>query len=152
MLFSIICTTLSSDFWFWCYFVMKKMILIRRLWQDGSVIGVLSMENSKTDEQLLQMSKSWEIVGKSSIIQCDDGLMLIYYLFVYLWILCVFSLSFWHVNFGWIFIIMVCKNFPLNFSPFDILVYVTQIISETKESLLQHSVNTWYIAQTMVHT
>ncbi|QCD92386.1 carbamoyl-phosphate synthase small subunit [Vigna unguiculata] len=36
-----------------------------RLSQDGSLIGVFSMENSKIDEQLLQMSKSWDIVGKS---------------------------------------------------------------------------------------
>lgn len=38
--------------------------ITRRLRQDGSLIGVLSTDNTKTDEQLLQMSKSWDIVGK----------------------------------------------------------------------------------------
>jgi len=38
--------------------------ITRRLRQDGSLIGVLSTDDSKTDEQLLQMSKSWDIVGK----------------------------------------------------------------------------------------
>lgn len=38
--------------------------ITRRLREDGSLIGVLSTDNSKTDEELLQMSKSWDIVGK----------------------------------------------------------------------------------------
>ncbi|CAL0305293.1 unnamed protein product [Lupinus luteus] len=37
--------------------------ITRRLRQDGSLIGVLSTDNSKTDEELLQMSQSWDIVG-----------------------------------------------------------------------------------------
>nr|ACM47218.1 plastid carbamoylphosphate synthetase small subunit 1 [Medicago truncatula] len=37
--------------------------ITRRLREDGSLIGVLSTDNSKTDEELLQMSKSWDIVG-----------------------------------------------------------------------------------------
>ncbi|NP_001312492.1 carbamoyl-phosphate synthase small chain, chloroplastic-like [Nicotiana tabacum] len=37
--------------------------ITRRLRQDGSLIGVLSTENSKTDEELLEMSRTWDIVG-----------------------------------------------------------------------------------------
>ncbi|XP_061363484.1 carbamoyl-phosphate synthase small chain, chloroplastic-like [Gastrolobium bilobum] len=37
--------------------------ITRRLRQDGSLIGILSTDNSKTDEELVQMSKSWDIVG-----------------------------------------------------------------------------------------
>ncbi|CAL0306644.1 unnamed protein product [Lupinus luteus] len=37
--------------------------ITRRLRQDGSLVGVLSTDNSKTDEELLQMSHSWDIVG-----------------------------------------------------------------------------------------
>lgn len=39
--------------------------ITRRLRQDGSLIGVLSTEQSKTDEELLEMSRSWDIVGKN---------------------------------------------------------------------------------------
>jgi len=38
--------------------------ITRRLRQDGSLIGVLSTEESKTDEELLELSRSWDIVGK----------------------------------------------------------------------------------------
>uniref|UniRef100_A0A7N0TSV7 Carbamoyl phosphate synthase small chain, chloroplastic n=1 Tax=Kalanchoe fedtschenkoi TaxID=63787 RepID=A0A7N0TSV7_KALFE len=37
--------------------------ITRRLRQDGSLIGILSTEESRTDEDLLQMSRSWDIVG-----------------------------------------------------------------------------------------
>ncbi|KAK8566151.1 hypothetical protein V6N13_021221 [Hibiscus sabdariffa] len=37
--------------------------ITRRLRQDGSLIGVLSTEQSKSDEELLEMSRSWDIVG-----------------------------------------------------------------------------------------
>ncbi|XP_009610081.1 carbamoyl phosphate synthase small chain, chloroplastic isoform X2 [Nicotiana tomentosiformis] len=37
--------------------------ITRRLRQDGSLIGVLSTENSKSDEELLKMSRTWDIVG-----------------------------------------------------------------------------------------
>ncbi|KAM7513758.1 hypothetical protein LguiA_003341 [Lonicera macranthoides] len=37
--------------------------ITRRLRQDGSLIGVLSTEESKTNEQLLEMSRTWDIVG-----------------------------------------------------------------------------------------
>ncbi|KAI3713308.1 hypothetical protein L1987_71883 [Smallanthus sonchifolius] len=37
--------------------------ITRRLREDGSLIGVLSTEESKTDEQLLEMSRTWDIVG-----------------------------------------------------------------------------------------
>nr|POF16895.1 carbamoyl-phosphate synthase small chain, chloroplastic [Quercus suber] len=33
-----------------------------RLRQDGSLIGVLSTEESKSDEELLELSRSWDIV------------------------------------------------------------------------------------------
>ena len=36
----------------------------RRLRQDGSLISVLSTEESKSDEELLELSHSWDIVGK----------------------------------------------------------------------------------------
>ncbi|KAJ7956972.1 Carbamoyl-phosphate synthase small chain [Quillaja saponaria] len=37
--------------------------ITRRLREDGSLIGVLSTEESKTDEELLKLSRSWDIVG-----------------------------------------------------------------------------------------
>jgi carbamoyl-phosphate synthase small subunit len=37
--------------------------ITRRLRQDGSLIGVLSTEATNTDEELLEMSRSWNIVG-----------------------------------------------------------------------------------------
>ncbi|KAM3269142.1 carbamoyl-phosphate synthase small chain, chloroplastic [Capsicum chacoense] len=37
--------------------------ITRRLREDGSLIGVLSTENSKSDEELLEMSCTWDIVG-----------------------------------------------------------------------------------------
>ncbi|WCJ22586.1 Carbamoyl-phosphate synthase small chain [Euphorbia peplus] len=37
--------------------------ITRRLRQDGSLIGVLSTEPYKTDEELLKMSRSWDIIG-----------------------------------------------------------------------------------------
>ncbi|MED6222932.1 hypothetical protein PIB30_069196 [Stylosanthes scabra] len=37
--------------------------ITRRLRQDGSLIGVLSTDNSKTEQELLQMAQSWDIVG-----------------------------------------------------------------------------------------
>ncbi|KAL5553347.1 hypothetical protein UlMin_040748 [Ulmus minor] len=37
--------------------------ITRRLRQDGSLIGVLSTDESKTVEELLDMSRSWDIVG-----------------------------------------------------------------------------------------
>ena len=41
--------------------------ITRRLRQDGSLIGVLSTEETKTDEELLEMSRSWDIVGKDVV-------------------------------------------------------------------------------------
>lgn len=37
--------------------------ITRRLREDGSLIGVLSTEKSKSDDELLEMSRSWDIVG-----------------------------------------------------------------------------------------
>lgn len=42
--------------------------ITRRLRQDGSLIGVLSTEDSKTDEELLEISRSWDIVGKNYLL------------------------------------------------------------------------------------
>ena len=39
--------------------------ITRRLRQDGNLIGVLSTDNSITDEEPLKMSRSWDIVGKN---------------------------------------------------------------------------------------
>lgn len=39
--------------------------ITRRLRQDGSLIGVLSTEESKTEDELLNMSRTWNIVGES---------------------------------------------------------------------------------------
>ena len=41
--------------------------ITRRLRQDGSLIGVLSTEETKTDEELFEMSRSWDIVGKDAM-------------------------------------------------------------------------------------
>ncbi|CAN4096472.1 unnamed protein product [Withania somnifera] len=37
--------------------------ITRRLREDGSLIGVLSTENSRSDEELLEMSRRWDIEG-----------------------------------------------------------------------------------------
>lgn len=37
--------------------------ITRRLREDGSLIGVLSTEDSKSDQHLLEMARSWDIVG-----------------------------------------------------------------------------------------
>ncbi|XP_059277771.1 carbamoyl-phosphate synthase small chain, chloroplastic-like [Lycium ferocissimum] len=37
--------------------------ITRRLREDGNLIGVLSTDNSKSDEELLEMSRTWDIVG-----------------------------------------------------------------------------------------
>ncbi|XP_057804299.1 carbamoyl-phosphate synthase small chain, chloroplastic-like [Salvia miltiorrhiza] len=47
--------------------------ITRRLRQDGSLIGVLSTEESKTDDELLNMSRTWDIVGVDLIsgVSCE---------------------------------------------------------------------------------
>lgn len=50
--------------------------ITRRLREDGSLIGVLSTDNSKTDEELIDMSKSWDIVGKDVNIEGDYSIFL----------------------------------------------------------------------------
>lgn len=59
---------LTSHF-FLCYAIddVDTRAITRRLRQDGSLIGVLSTEDSKTDEELLKISCSWDIVGKHLI-------------------------------------------------------------------------------------
>lgn len=54
----------------WCFCVMimaadiDTRAITRRLREDGSLIGVLSTDQSKPDKELLEMAKSWKIVGK----------------------------------------------------------------------------------------
>ncbi|KAF3950649.1 hypothetical protein CMV_023621 [Castanea mollissima] len=45
--------------------------ITRRLRQDGSLIGVLSTEESKTDEELVELSCSWDIIGKDLMLLWD---------------------------------------------------------------------------------
>ncbi|GJR48981.1 carbamoyl-phosphate synthase small chain, chloroplastic [Tanacetum coccineum] len=37
--------------------------ITRRLREERSLVGILSTENSKTDEELLEMSRTWSIVN-----------------------------------------------------------------------------------------
>lgn len=48
--------------------------ITRRLRQDGSLIGVLSTEPTKTDEDLLHMARNWDIIGKDLIsgVSCTE--------------------------------------------------------------------------------
>ncbi|KAK1592774.1 hypothetical protein Q3G72_030159 [Acer saccharum] len=48
--------------------------ITRKLRQDGRLIGVLSTEGTKTDEELLEMSRSWDIVGVDLIsgVSCKE--------------------------------------------------------------------------------
>ena len=41
--------------------------ITRRLREDGSLIGALSTDSTKTEEELLHASKTWDIVGKSCV-------------------------------------------------------------------------------------
>ncbi|VFQ96109.1 unnamed protein product [Cuscuta campestris] len=47
--------------------------ITRRLREDGSLIGVLTTEDHKTDAELLEMSRTWDIVGVDLIsgVSCD---------------------------------------------------------------------------------
>ena len=42
---------------------MDTRAITRRLREDGSLIGVLSTDQSRTDDELLEMAKKWKIVG-----------------------------------------------------------------------------------------
>ncbi|GAB2219711.1 hypothetical protein Droror1_Dr00007348 [Drosera rotundifolia] len=48
--------------------------ITRRLREEGSLIGVLSTEQSKSDKELLEMSQSWDIVGVDLIsgVTCES--------------------------------------------------------------------------------
>ncbi|CAM6084716.1 unnamed protein product [Calypogeia fissa] len=48
--------------------------ITRRLREVGSLVGVLTTDTSKTDEELLTMAKSWTIVGKDLIsgVSCSE--------------------------------------------------------------------------------
>lgn len=41
--------------------------ITRRLREEGSLIGVLTTDKSKTDDELMEMAKTWKIVGKDLI-------------------------------------------------------------------------------------
>lgn len=43
--------------------------ITRRLREDGSLIGVLTTDKSKTDDELIEMSKTWKIVGKEQTME-----------------------------------------------------------------------------------
>lgn len=43
--------------------------ITRRLREDGSLIGVLSTDQSQTDNELLEMAKKWKIVGMLKLYQ-----------------------------------------------------------------------------------
>nr|GMC63008.1 carbamoyl-phosphate synthase small chain, chloroplastic-like [Ipomoea batatas] len=45
--------------------------ITRRLREDGSLIGVLTTEEHKTDEELLEMSRTWDIVGRYLLLVVD---------------------------------------------------------------------------------
>lgn len=47
--------------------------ITRRLRQDGSLIGVLSTEESQSDEELLEMARRWKIVGVDLISGVSSG-------------------------------------------------------------------------------
>ncbi|GJZ54093.1 carbamoyl-phosphate synthase small chain, chloroplastic [Tanacetum coccineum] len=48
--------------------------ITRRLREERSLVGVLSTENSKTDEELLEMTRTWSIVGVDLIssVSCKE--------------------------------------------------------------------------------
>lgn len=54
---------------------MDTRAITRRLRQDGSLVGVLSTEESKTDEELLEISRAWDIVGEIQIMHFRQRLM-----------------------------------------------------------------------------
>lgn len=72
----ILCLQLLTCLCFWCFHYATDDVdtraITRRLRNDGSLIGVLSTEESKTDEELLEMSCSWNIVGKN-MLQLMEG-------------------------------------------------------------------------------
>lgn len=57
MLYKLVCFIISDD--------LDTRAITRRLREEGSLNGVLSTEQSKTDEELLHMSRSWDIVGQT---------------------------------------------------------------------------------------
>lgn len=48
--------------------------ITRRLREDGSLIGVISTDSSKSDDELLDMARSWDIVGMDLIsgVTCSE--------------------------------------------------------------------------------
>lgn len=45
--------------------------ITRRLREDGSLNGVLSTEQTKTNDELLEISRTWNIVGEDLTGQCS---------------------------------------------------------------------------------
>lgn len=56
-------------------------VIIRCLWEEGSLIGVLIIENFKIDDELIEMVKIWKIVGIR--LNCGNCKLLCY---VILWV------------------------------------------------------------------
>ena len=50
---------------FMCTDDIDTRAITRRLREDGSLIGALTTDSSKTDEELIHAAKTWEIVGNS---------------------------------------------------------------------------------------
>lgn len=48
---------------------MDTRAITRRLREDGSLIGVLSTDQSQTDNELLEMAQKWKIVGMLKLCQ-----------------------------------------------------------------------------------
>ncbi|KAG6550116.1 hypothetical protein Mapa_008072 [Marchantia paleacea] len=48
--------------------------ITRRLREDGSLVGVLTTDSTKTDEEILHMAQNWSIVGKDLIsgVSCKE--------------------------------------------------------------------------------
>lgn len=75
---STIITNVDPTFWIltFCLFLLLSCYgtddvdtraITRRLRQDGSLVGVLSTEESRSDEELLGLSRAWDIVGEFKI-------------------------------------------------------------------------------------
>jgi carbamoylphosphate synthase small subunit len=57
--------------------------ITRRLREDGSLIGVLSTDQSQTDNELLEMAQKWKIVGMLKLHQSAMSLKEVTFFFFY---------------------------------------------------------------------
>lgn len=60
--------------------------ITRRLREEGSLIGVLTTDKSKTDDELMEMAKTWKIVGKESYFGNCRLIHLVHFLQVKAWL------------------------------------------------------------------